>query len=94
MVKIVLTIIIVAYMLFIALVLKCLRDLMKNNKDSIVLLSLCVLELLMFFALLSFWGLSWATIALKITAAAECTTVIGAAIFCRLKQRNLLNLKK
>ena len=73
--KVVVTIVFAVAITAFAAVLVFLWRLMENHKDFSVLSGLVLLELVLGFAFLSYWGLAWATTALKIV-----TVVLYAVI--------------
>ena len=73
--KVVVTIVFAVAITAFAAVLVFFWRLMENHKDFSVLSGLVLLELVLGFAFLSYWGLAWATTALKIV-----TVVLYAVI--------------
>lgn len=79
--KVVVTIVFALAVVAIALVLVFLWELMKNHKDFSVLSGLVLLELVLGFAFLSYWGLAWATTALKIVTVVLYAVILLPAVF-------------
>ena len=79
--KVVVTIVFAVVITVIAAVLVFLWRLMENHKDFSVLSGLALLELVLGFAFLSYWGVVWATTALKIVTVVLYAVILLPAVF-------------